>query len=54
MTRETDLPYDRTMLSKNLSKAPDAIRSLQSLENNGIVIVGESNVTNINYASKKI
>jgi len=40
VTREAELPYDRTMLSKNLNNAPGAIRNSQALENNGIVVVG--------------
>lgn len=54
VTRETDLPYDRTMLSKNLNSAPGNIRNPQALENNGIVVVGSSNVTGIDYATKRV
>ena len=54
VTKEGDLPYDRTMLSKNLNSPPGNIRNSQSFENNGIIFVGESNVTGIDYASKKV
>ena len=41
VTKEPELPYDRTLLSKNLdhTKPPGAIRNKESLENNGIIVV---------------
>lgn len=56
VTKEADLPYDRTLLSKYLdaSKPPGAIRNEQSLENNGIIVVKESTVTGINYEGKHV
>ncbi len=56
VTKEADLPYDRTLLSKYLdaSKPPSAIRNQQSLENNGIIVVKEANVTGIDYEAKNV
>lgn len=33
---------------------PGPIRSEESLKNNGVVFMGESNVTDINYKDKKV
>lgn len=35
-------------------KKPGAFRSAQNLKNNGIVFVGESTVTGIDYKGKKV
>ena len=56
VTKEADLPYDRTLLSKYLDHLhpPGDIRNQQALENNGIVVVRESTVTGIDYVDKKV
>ena len=56
VTKEADIPYDRTLLSKYLDGdyPPGAIRSSSALENNGIVVVSESTVTDIDYSNKNV
>jgi apoptosis-inducing factor 3 len=56
VTKESDSPYDRTMLSKYLDgkKPPGSIRSDEALDNNGIVVVKESTVTGIDYQGKQV
>lgn len=50
-----DVPYDRSLLSKGLGpNAPKPIRNEQSLENNGIIVLKQSTVTNIDYANKSV
>lgn len=50
-----DIPYDRSLLSKGLGpNAPKPIRNEQSLENNGIIVLKQSTVTNIDYAKKSV
>jgi flavin-dependent dehydrogenase len=34
-----DLPYDRSLLSKGINTPPKPIRSEESLENNGIIVM---------------
>jgi NADPH-dependent 2,4-dienoyl-CoA reductase/sulfur reductase-like enzyme len=42
-------------LSKGISaNAPKPIRSEESLENNGIIVLRESNVTGIDYVNKNV
>ena len=56
MTKESYVPYDRTLLSKYLDgeNPPGAIRNQEVLEENGIVLVPESNVTGIDYSAKNV
>lgn len=50
-----EIPYDRSLLSKGLGpNAPKPIRNEQSLENNGIIVLKQSTVTNIDYANKSV
>lgn len=50
------MPYDRTMLSKLMDKTkkPAPYRSAEYYKENGIVFVGESTVTGIDYSTKTV
>ena len=51
-----ELPYDRTALSKMSDpvQKPGPIRSAEYLKNNGMVFLGETTVTGIDYKSKHL